>query len=253
MRRRLNILAIALGLALMGAGPTLADPRLDEKVYDPYIENHVLELETRVGEEVGGPLGGDRTVVVETEYGLSDRLSLAIVGAIARETGLGDRLTRLGVEGVVYLGVIPKLGIDTGVYLEYATGLSGQSDAGEAKLLLAKTAGRFQGLFNFIAERPFGVPAGQGFASYGYAASATWRIVGNLRLGMEAFGDLGDDHGFLNRPQGACAGPELKWEFRPRFSPVEIRVDAGWLKAAGADRQEAGSQARIGIELERGF
>src|ERR1700682_2558381 len=104
-----------------------------------------------------------------------------------------------------------------------------------------------------MPESPCAPPAGEAFASYGYAASATWRTFGNVRLGVEAFGDLGDDHGFLTRPQGAYIGPELKWEGRPTGSPVEIKVDAGWLWAVGADRQEGRSQARIGVALERTF
>lgn len=118
---------------------------------------------------------------------------------------------------------------------------------------MAKTAGRFQGLFNFIIERPFSGPPGEVFASYGYAASTTWRTVGALRLGAEAFGDFGGDHGFLTHPQGAYVGPQLKWEGKPDFLPFEIEVDAGWLAAVGPDRHEASSQARINLELERRF
>jgi hypothetical protein len=251
MTRPQVALAAALGLIL--AMPSLADPRLDEKVYDPYIENHVLEFEARAGQEIGGALDGERTVVMEAEYGLDDRLSLAVVAPITRTPGQESRLSHLGVEAVVYLGVIPRTGIDTGLYLEYAKGLDGQTDAAEAKLLLARTSGRFQGLVNIIAERPLGAPAGQGFASYGYAASAMWRTVGNLRLGAQTFGDLGDDHGVLSRAQGAYVGPEVKWSIRPRSSPFEIKLDASWLRAVGPDRREASSQARLGIELERGF
>ncbi len=245
--------AVALGLTMIAA-PALADPRLDEKVYDPYIENHMLELETRWGQELGpGDLKGARTFVVETEYGLNDRISLAVLGQIERAPGEAGRLTGVGLEGVAYLGQIPGVAVDSGLYLEYRKGVNGENDAGEAKLLLAKTAGRFQGLFNFIIERPFGAPKGEGFAAYGYAASATWRTVGALRLGAEAFGDLGDDHGFLNRPQGAYVGPQVKWEGKPGFLPVEVEIDAGWLAPVGTARREAGSQARINLEFERRF
>ena len=41
-----------LALAATGwAGAAAADPRLDEAVYSPYVENHVLELEGRAGQE----------------------------------------------------------------------------------------------------------------------------------------------------------------------------------------------------------
>jgi hypothetical protein len=249
---------LALGAAFAAAGvlacsQAAADPRLDEKVYDPYIENHTAELEIRNGQEIGGDLGGERTTVLEGEYGLNDRVSLALVGSFAHAPGQGTDFSGIGLEGVVYLGRVPKLGIDTGLYLEYSKGLNGEDDAAEAKLLLAKTAGRFQGLVNFIIERPLGVPSGESYSSYGYAASVSWLVAGQLRLGAEAFGDLGDDHHFLSGPQGAYLGPQIKWEGRPKFSPVDIVVDAGWLKSIGADRLEAKSQARIAIEFEKHF
>ncbi|HVM99112.1 MAG TPA: hypothetical protein VMT68_02770 [Caulobacteraceae bacterium] len=236
------------------AGAAYADPRLDEVVYSPYVENHVLEVETRWGQEFGpGDLQGARTEVVELEAGLNDRASLALVTAVQREPGESDRLTAIGLEGIYYLGQIPKVGVDTAAYLEIAKGFGGESDGLEAKLLFAKTSGRFQGLFNFIVERPLGAPAGEGFASYGYAASATWRTVGKLRLGVEAFGDLGDDHGFLSQPQGAYVGPQLKWEGRLPHMPAELEVDAGWLAAVGPDRHEAASQVRLNLEFEHRF
>jgi hypothetical protein len=245
---------VAAGWAASLAGAASADPRLDEVVYSPYVENHVLEVETRVGQELGGrELANARTSVVEVEAGLNDRASLALVTAFQREPGVSDRLTSVGLEGIYYLGQIPKIGVDAGAYLEVAKGFGGESDGMEAKLLLARTAGRFQGLLNLIVEEPLGAPAGEDFASYGYAVSATWRTVGHLRLGIEAFGDFGDDHGLLNGQQGVYVGPQLKWSGRPRGAPFEIEVDAGWLAAVGTDRQEAGSQARINLELERRF
>jgi hypothetical protein len=251
---RVSTLVLAVGLAALFAVPARADPRLDEVVYSPYVLNHMFEFETRIGQEVGdGSLKGAQTVVNEFEYGVDDRLSLALVSKVERAPGEPRRLTGLGVEGIYYLGQIPKVGVDVGLYLEATKGMGGDADSGEAKLLLAKTAGRFQGLVNVIVERPFSGPPGEVFASYGYAASATWRTVGALRLGAEAFGDFGDDHGFLTRARGAYVGPQLKWEARPAFLPFEIELDAGWLAAVGPARGEASSQARVNLELERRF
>lgn len=252
MFHRVWILGIGGALAL--ASSAAADPRLDEVVYSPYIQNHVLEVETRWGQEFGGgDEKGARTLVAEVEAGLNDRISLALVSQIERAPGEAERLTGVGLEGIAYLGQIPGIGVDVGAYLEYKQGAGGDTSVGEAKLLLAKTADRFQGLFNFIVERPIGAPPGEGFASYGYAASATWRTVGSLRLGAEAFGDLGDDHGFLRGPQGAYVGPQVKWEGRPKFLPVEVDIDAGWLVPVGPARREAHSQARINLEFEHRF
>jgi len=244
------VIAVLAGVAL--ASGAHADPRLDEKVYDPYILKGMAELETRFGRVSGGPLDGAATTVVEAEYGVSDRLSLAAVGSVTHSSGQGTRLAAIGVEAVAYLGQIPSIGVDAGLYFEYKKGLNSGDDGLEAKFLLAKTSGRFQGLANLIVERPLGVPKGQGYAAYGYAASATWRTVGHLRLGAEAFGDLGDDHHFLGR-QGAYVGPQIKWTGRPGKSPVEIEVDAGWLAAVGESRNEASSEVKLAVELERRF
>ncbi len=248
MKRLLIPLLLAAILEATGAA---ADPRLDEKVYTPYVQNGVAELEVYGARQNGGPTGGDATTVIEGEYGLNDRVSLSLVGAVARSGGEGSRLTSLGVEGVAYIGQIPRLGVDTGVYVEYKQGLNGEANVLEGKLLFAKVAGRFQGLLNLIVERPFS-PRDEAYGAYGYAASATWRTFGPLRLGAEAFGDLGGDHAFLGR-QGAYVGPQALWEGRPYGLPFEIGVDAGWLFPVGTARQETRSQLRLGLELERRF
>ena len=251
MRRR--ALALGLEIALVGGAAARGDPRLDEIVYSPYVEPRVVEVETRVAAEMGpGELSGARSTVVELEAGISDNASLAIVTRVQRAPGAPDRATSVGVEGIYYLGQVPHVGIDVGGYLEFAKGLGGEADELEAKLLLAKTDGRFQGLVNLILERPLGAPEGRGFASYGYAASATWRVIGHWRLGAEALGGLGDDHSFLGR-QGAYVGPQVTWQGRPGHLPVEFGLDAGWLAPIGLDRREARSQARLTLEIERRF
>ena len=248
------VVSLALGLLAIPITPAFADPHLDSVVYSPYVERHMFELGSRYAEELGrGSLKGASALVTEAEYGVSDRLSLALLTKVKNEPGQPRRLTSVALEGIYYVGQIPKVGIDAGLYLEVSKGFRGDSDGGEVKLLLAKTAGRFQGLLNLIAERPLNGPSSERYASYGYAASATLRAIGNLRLGGEVFGDLGDDHRFLRGAQGAYIGPQVKWEGRPKGSPVEFAIDAGWLAPLGPNRNEGRSQARISIELEHRF
>jgi hypothetical protein len=198
--------ALALAGAFTASAAT-ADPRLDEKVYEPYIKSHVLEVEARAGGETGRALGGSRTYVGEVEYGVNDRLSLAVIGKVANDAGESTTFRSLGLEGVYYLGQIPHTGIDTGAYLEYAKGFNGGDDVVEAKLLGARQFGPIQAVANLIMERPLNVPD-ERFASYGYAASATWQPALAWRLGAQAFGELGSDHGFLKGPRGALpTGP----------------------------------------------
>ncbi len=247
---KLFLVVVGSLLAVTAASGAAADPRLDEVVYTPYVENGEAEIETHAARELGGQAAGDMTTVIEAEYGLSDRVSVALVGTLERSADRSTRLDGVGVETVTYLGQIPTLGIDVGAYLEYTEGLHGGPDVLEGKVLLAKRTGRFQGLVNLIVERS--VSGTEAFASYGYAVSATWRTVGPLRVGAEAFGDLGTDHRFLGS-QGAYVGPQLLWKGRPAHSPVEIGLDGGWLFPVGADRLEARSQLRISLEFERHF
>ncbi len=268
----MRIAMLALGLALATIGVARADPRLDEKVYAPYVEPGVLELEARSAGLVDAVDSGAQSAsVFELEYGLDKNLRLALVGVAGQQPHQPARWRDIGMEAVWYVGRIPKIGVDTGIYLEYGHGLNGEPDKLEGKLLLAKRAGRFEGLLNLIVERPLNARGGGDFASYGYAASATWRTVGALRLGAEALGGLGSEHGWRGA-QGAYIGPQLKWEFHPEAGADldgdedgdddaaarsqhrwEIDVDAGWLAAVGPTRDEAASQARMGVELERKF
>lgn len=244
--------AIAAALAMLAATTARADPRLDEKVYDPYVRNHVLELETRFARESGGALDRSAATVAELEYGVSDALSLSVLGKVAGGGGEPTRLRVAGVEAVYALGQIPGLGVDVGLYGEYMQGLNGDDSGLEGKLLFAKQAGPVQALLNLIVERPLHVP-GEGYGSYGYAGSVTVRATKGLHLGVQAFGDLGSDHGFLKGRQGAYVGPALLWEGRTRNAPVELEVGLGWLKSVGASTKEADSQLRVTLELERRF
>jgi hypothetical protein len=225
--RRVWLAGAGVAVAVGTVGVAHADPRLDEVVYDPYVESGVLELEARSAGLVSAPGGAAAAAnVLELEYGLNSHLSLALVGIESQEPHGPARWSDVGLEGI------------------------------------------------WIVERPLNAPDGGNFASYGYAASATWRTVGALRLGAETLGDLGDDHRFGGR-QGAYVGPQVRWEFRPFGGkdvdadgdedgdedasaarsglPVEVDVDTGWLAAVGADRSEAASQIRIALELERKF
>jgi hypothetical protein len=244
---------IAALLALMGT-PTLAEPRLDDTLDSPTVDARALEVEAHVAAERGpGDFGGATNIQEEIAWGVSSRFRVAMPLVIKREPGGRTHLASLGVEGQVYLGKAPGIGVDVGVNFEYDKGVDGAHDGGEAKLLLAKTAGRFQGLLNLVVEHPFHVPAGQSFASYGYGASMTWRLIGRLRVGGEAFSDLGNDHGLLKGPQGAHVGPELKWSTGLKGAPVGVTIDAGWLFPVGVERESGRGQARIEIELEHRF
>ena len=244
------VLAAAVGLAW--AGGAKAEPGLANKVYDPYVKRGVTELELRGGRLNGGPLDGESGAIVELEHGFSDRFSLAVLGEFERHAGEMSKLDAVAVEGVAYLGQIPGLGVDVGGYLEYEQRVHNESGVLEAKLLLAKQAGRFHGLLNIIADRALTDRPGEDDTAFGYAAQATFDVRPGVQLGLQAFGDLGTDRSVGGR-QSHYVGPVARWEVRPRWARGEFEFEAAYLLPAGEARGAADNQVRFAFEYERRF
>ena len=246
--------ALALGMALAAAAAGGAHAQgLSNKVYSPYVEKGVTELELRAGRLNGGPLDGESAAVVELEQGVNDRLSLAVLGEFERHAGEKSKLDAIAIEGVYYIGQLPGLGVDVGGYLEYEQRIHNESGVLEGKLLFAKRKGPFEGLLNLIVQRPLSHRPGEHDAAFGYAAQATWETIRGLRLGAQAFGDLGTDRSFGGR-QAHYLGPVANWTLHPkRMKGGELELEAAWLAPAGEARQGADSQVRLMLEFEKRF
>ncbi len=244
--------AAAGGLALGIWSAASAEPGLANKVYSPYVRKGVTEVELRGGRLNGGPLAGESAGVVELEQGLSDRVSLAVLAEFEHHAGERTKLDAVAVEGVAYLGQVPKLGVDVGVYLEYEQRLHNESGVLEGKLLLARQFGPVHGLFNLIAEKPLTDKPGEGPTEFEYAAQATIDAGRNVQLGLQAFGDLGTTH-HLGGSQPHYVGPVADFEWRPRGMPGEIEFEAAYLLPVGSARHDSDGQLRLMIEYERRF
>ncbi|WP_217352820.1 hypothetical protein [Sphingomonas sp. ID1715] len=123
------------------------------------------------------------------------------------------------------------------------------SDKIETKLLLEHRKGPFDGRLNLIAER--GLKGGAPLV-FGYAASADWHALGEFRLGVEAFGDLGSHRHFLPRAEH-YAGPIVKTEIEHLPGRGDLEIEAGYLFALAAARDETNGQARLLLEYEFHF
>lgn len=249
---RLNSLALAASIFTLAAGGARAEPGLGEKVYDPYVKPGTFELESRYGRLNGKSLNGESATIVEAEYGFNERFSGAILAEFEREPGKKGRLDALAVEGVFWLGQIPGLGIDTSLYLEYEQRIHNESGVGEAKLLLGKQMGDWQVLVNLKASRPFTSVSSDRITRFGYAASVDRDVTSFARVGVEAFGDLGDDHRFGGR-QAHYIGPVVKWRLPFRKLKSELELETSYLLPMGGARREANGQARIMLEWEKRF
>ena len=245
--------AIGGALALAWAGMAEAEPGLANKVYSPYVKNGVTEVEVRAGRLTGGPLNGEQAAVVEFERGISDRLSLAVLGEFEQHAGEQKKLDAIAVEGVAYLGQIPGLGVDVGGYLEYEQRIHNESGVLEAKLLLAKRSGVFEGLLNIISQTPLTNRPGENVTNFGYAAQGTWDIGHSVRVGGQAFGDLGTDRRFGGR-HAHYIGPVAQWEVRPSWlKGGELEFEGAYLLPVSAARSETDGQVRFVVEYERRF
>jgi hypothetical protein len=245
--------AANLALALAWTGVACAEPGLANKVYSPYVLKGVTEVEVRGGRLTGGPLNGEQAAVVELEHGVSDRLSLAVLAEFEQHAGEEGKLDALAVEGVAYLGQVPRVGVDVGAYLEYEQRLHNESGILEGKLLLAKRWGSFEGLLNLIADKPLTDRPGEGDTEFGYAAQGTWDVGRHLQLGGQAFGGLGTDRSLGGR-QAHYLGPVARWEVRPAWlNGGELEFEAAYLLPVGAARNDPDGQVRFVMEYERRF
>lgn len=225
-----------------------AAPGLGEKVYGATLEKGVTEFESRYGRLTGGADNGEDTLTLEIEHGFSSRFAAGLLAEIEREPGDRRRLEAVGIEGIYSLGRIDALGLDTAVYAEYEA-VRGDHDVLETKLLLQHKQGPFDGRVNLIVEKRLGT--GEAL-EIGYAASADWAALGELRLGVEAFGELGSTRSFAPRAEHFL-GPMAKIEIEHLPGNSELGIETAYLFAAGAARDDAKGQARLLLEWETHF
>lgn len=240
-------IAAAAVLAL-GGSALHAAPGLDEKVYGATVETGVSEVEVRYGRLVGGVAAGEDATVVELSHGFSDRLYAGVLLGFEREPGSSRQFQAVGAEGIVTLGHINAIDTDVAIYGEYEAERHG-ADNLETKLLLQHRRGTFDGRLNLIAEKQL---KGGSPVEFGYGASADWKLIGDLRGGVEAFGELGSTRHLFPRA-GHFVGPILKTELEHLPARGELGIEAGYLFAVGAARDEAKGHARLLLEYEFDF
>jgi hypothetical protein len=120
------------------------------------------------------------------------------------------------------------------------------ADNVEAKLLLLHRRGMFDGRPNLIAEKQ--LHGGQS-VEFGYGASADWKLIGEVRGGVHAFGELGSTRHLFPHAQH-FVGPMVKTELEHLHGRGELGIEPGYLFAVGAARDEAKAQARLLLEYE---
>jgi hypothetical protein len=237
------------------ATPALGAVRLDDLAAAPGVRDHSLELRNgwATAQRVADDEGDDADESGDDEAAFADRVSLAVLGEAHRLPGQARRLGGVGLESDVSLGRLPTLGGEASLHFEYRQHTRAAAAASQAGFSFAKTDGRFEGLIDLTLDRPIASRDDDQKDADGYSASATWRALGGLRLGVQALGGVGEDHGFKAGAHGVFVGPQVKWKSRPGRLPAELAVDAGWLAAIGEAGHGAAQQARVNLELKRKF
>ena len=242
-------LAATAVLALTAGAPAHAAPALGDVVETPNIEDGETALEVSGGSALGKTTDDRSNQIVELEHGFNARVSGSLVAEFGQAPHESPRVNSLGVEAIVNLGTIPVLDIDTGLYIEYAQGLHGNSGVGEFRALLAKRTDRFEARLNLVAEHPFS--SRDSATAYSYLASADWVLGRNAQAGFEAIGELGLGDSWGGRREH-YVGPEVKYVING-VPLVGIKLQAAYLVAVGDAPGQSRGQARVGIELEKRF
>lgn len=229
-------------LSLIGL-PTAAHaaPGLGDEVYGAEVEEGEAEVETIYGRLDGGADDGEDVLKLEAAYGVTDRLRLGLIGELEREPFESRKFEAVGVEAIYELGTLG--GVNFAAYGEYEITFDG-ADKVETKLLMQHRTGPVDLRLNLIAEKELSSGAD---VEFGYAASADVETFGEVRVGLQAFGELGTlDH--LAPRAEHFVGPVAKLEIEG-LGP-EIELQAGYLFALGAARDDSDGQFRLAVELE---
>jgi len=233
---------LAAAFACLIATPAYAAPGLGGEVYGTEVEKGELEFEAIYGELDGGAEDGENVIKLETSYGVTDRLKIGILGEFEKEPGETRKAEEVAIEAIYELANLGPFGV--ALYGEYAFGLNGHSDKIEGKLLLEHKSGPLDIRFNLIAEKE--LESGEK-VELEYAASADVETFGEIRLGLQAYGELGTFEDFLPRAEHFI-GPVAKFEIEG-LGP-ELEIEAGYLFALGEAKDETDGQFRLVLELE---
>lgn len=232
-----------LAAALAGAttAPAYAAPGMGDEVYGASVEEGEVEIEARYGALAGGPEDGEDVAKIELAYAPTDKLRLALIGEIEKEPGESREFEALGFEAIYELGSLGP--IDFALYGEYEV-VFDHADKIETKLLMQHRSGPWDFRLNLIAEKE--LESGEKI-ELEYAASADVETFGELRLGVQAYGQLGTFSKFLPRAEHFI-GPVAKIEVEG-LGP-ELEIEAGYLFAVGEAKDETDGQFRLVLGIE---
>jgi hypothetical protein len=227
----IRALAAVGGAALLAASaavPALAD----HKVYSPYVEQGVMELEMR-GDRTfdrSSDRNNAQTQIYELGYGVNSWWSTSFFGLVNKDPGADFRYAATAWENIFQLTEPGQYFVDVGLYAEYRKShLATEPDEVETKLLLQKDVGPLAVTANLIFNRNIGNGAGKG-VGFEYAMRANYPWKRELQFNLEAYGEPGRLTGFEEgSAQQHVLGPVLSGKFNVAGLRGNILYQAGYL------------------------
>jgi hypothetical protein len=223
MNRMAAAIAVAMMTSLMLASPAYAF----KKVYSPYVEKGELEVEWKGSHVVDNEddEDGEQEQELSIGYGVNDFWNTEIAGEIEKSGVDGEdyEFTAVEWENKFQLTQPGEYWADVGAQFAYVHNVSGDADAIEGKLLLAKDVGKFSTMLNLNLEKSIGAESEGDWPEGGLAISSRYRWKPWLEPGVEwfsEFGELGNSGSFDN--QGHSIGPALYGKIGP------VKYDVGY-------------------------
>ena len=222
-----------------------ATPGLGDRVFSADVIGDELEIALRAARVEGGENEGEHAVVAEFGYGFTDKLYAALL-MVGGAGALHDQfdLRAVALEGVYEIGALPG-GVDVALYGEFAADLQ-DDDAVAFKALFSRQTERFDGRLNLGVHRSLG----EDHTTYGYGAATMFNVADGFQLGLQAFGDIGDQDSFGGR-RAHYLGPVAGLRIMPVGSSAELDIEAGYLFALGEAQESSDGQARVLVALKR--
>lgn len=234
---RFGLFAFALALP----APALATPGLGDDVYPAELEAGQPEAGISYHSLTGGADDGESSLQFEAAWSPSERLRLGVQFEFGQEPGFAREFEGVGIEASYELGRIGPVSI--AAYGAYAI-LPDGPDSVTARLMLQHRSGPFDLRFNLNAEKAL-LSSEKLELHYGIQADA--EVADDLRLGVQAFGELGTFDRLF--PDGEhFAGPMASLGIGDSSLPLELQ--AAYLFALGTARQNTDGQFRMSLALE---
>jgi hypothetical protein len=245
---KLSVRWLASLAAVFVASSSTAQPGMGNRVYGARVEAGATEIESSYSRLAGGAAGGQDVLLLEFAHGFSRGLAAGLQFEFEHIPGRRRALESVGVEGLFALGRLEELGLDVGIYAEYEL-VFDAADELEAALILQRSRWPFEARLNLVLEQE--LKRGRAL-EIGYAGLADWELTEGLRLGVQAFGELGTHRRLLTRAEH-FAGPVLRSEIEGLPAGGELEIELSYLRALGAARDDADGQLRLVLEYQFSF